>query len=255
MDNVRCLICSRRLKSQDSLLLHVNSAHLNVPNTNKKARRKPKRRNGNDNSNDGHEDDGDDNGNGIDEIKKGDKDRNLIIIDDDDECEEGEIDNDSNDNDMSTNIIINDNDTSMGTINDKNNNIQIQENDVNDNKISINNNNSNIQIQTQIQNKKQDDETKDVSLISKQKIQHSNQTKSQTQNPPNINAPGLNNNTNSGSLPFFNLINFNDIGESVTMQFTSTTGQVVSRSFIRCKICNMNCESDLAFSLHKRQAH
>ncbi|CAJ0856638.1 11251_t:CDS:1, partial [Entrophospora sp. SA101] len=85
--------------------------------------------------------------------------------------------------------------------------------------------------------------------------QHSNQTKSQTQNPPNINAPGLNNNTNSGSLPFFNLINFNDIGESVTMQFTSTTGQVVSRSFIRCKICNMNCESDLAFSLHKRQAH
>ncbi|CAJ0645514.1 5286_t:CDS:2 [Entrophospora sp. SA101] len=233
MDNVRCLICSRRLKSQDSLLLHVNSAHLNVPNTNKKARRKPKRRNGNDNSNDGHEDDGDDNGNGIDEIKKGDKDRNLIIIDDDDECEEGEIDNDSNDNDMSTNIIINDNDTSMGTINDKNNNIQIQENDVNDN----------------------NDETKDVSLISKQKIQHSNQTKSQTQNPPNINAPGLNNNTNSGSLPFFNLINFNDIGESVTMQFTSTTGQVVSRSFIRCKICNMNCESDLAFSLHKRQAH
>nr|CAG8445337.1 4065_t:CDS:2 [Entrophospora candida]CAG8474092.1 12930_t:CDS:2 [Entrophospora candida] len=363
MDNVRCLICSERLKSQDSLLLHVKSAHLNAPNnTNKKARRKPKRRNGNDNS-----DDRDDNGNGIDEIKKGDKDRNLIIIEDDDDT---------------------------GTINDKIQDIK---------EISINNNNSNIQIQIQIQNKKQEndisdnsnsnihnqnikniittstkglkgketinqsnniieiypqfpcemcnasfssllelsnhidsnhpeayhpilitcpgckevnhnrysfsrhkrlvhnikgiqeDEIRHVPLTLKQKkgkkkkskiknqgplnkVQHSNQTINQTQNPhviPNINSPGLNNNnntcTNSGSLPhnnhinnfnpinnfspFFNPINFNGIGESVTMQFTSTTGQVVSRSFIRCKICNMNCESDLAFSLHKRQAH
>ncbi|CAJ0838951.1 15770_t:CDS:2 [Entrophospora sp. SA101] len=155
MDNVRCLICSRRLKSQDSLLLHVKSAHLNAPNnTNKKAKRKPKRRNGNDNS-----DDRDDNGNGIDEIKKGDKDRNLIIIDDDDEWEEREIDNDSNDNDMSTSMnIINDNDMGMGmstsTINDKVQDIK---------EISINNNNSNIQIQIQIQNKKQENDISDNS--------------------------------------------------------------------------------------------
>ncbi|CAJ0838909.1 5349_t:CDS:2 [Entrophospora sp. SA101] len=321
MDNVRCLICSRRLKSQDSLLLHVKSAHLNAPNnTNKKAKRKPKRRNGNDNS-----DDRDDNGNGIDEIKKGDKDRNLIIIDDDD-------DDNSNSNIHNQNIknIITTSTKGKETINQSNNIIEIYPQfpcemcnasfssllelsnhidsnhpeayhpilitcpgckEVNHNRYSFSRHKRLVHNMKGIQ----EDEIRHVPLTFKQKkgkkkkskiknqgplnkVQHSNQTNNQTQNPhaiPNINSPGLNNNnntyTNSGSLPhnnhinnfnpinnfspFFNPINFNGIGESVTMQFTSTTGQVVSRSFIRCKICNMNCESDLAFSLHKRQAH